>query len=342
MKTASIPRDLERQILTHLASGKSVATAAQCTGLSFGTCESVAVLAGYPDRDRVRAALDTMRAEDARPAVRSGSAARRVDMTRELRTVRISELHPDPDNPREDLGDVTELAESIRETGLLQPIVARERAGRLIIVAGHRRHAALRALGQKAAHVLVIADMRPDEVLAAMIIENGQRRDLDPIEEARAYQRLKKARGVTSAELGEQIGRSQATIDGRLRLLDLSPEDQEKIRAGEMGIGHGTLKSRVASGRVRQSTADRRIPHLATEHDLAGKARARCSRVHKLRKALVGHTACGECWESVIRADERHALSDAAAEAGATCGTCGRVDQPGDGDLDTSVADGGL
>lgn len=330
MKAPAITRDLERQVLDRLVSGASVSSTAQATGLSFSTVERLAVTHGYPNRDLLRDALAAMKAEDDRPEVAGTSTADRVDATRQLRRVPVSALHPDPDNPRDDVGDVTELAASIRETGLLQPIVARERAGRLIIVAGHRRHAALLLLGRADTDVLVVADMRPDEVLAAMVIENGQRRDLDPIEEGRAYQRLKKARGVSSAELGAQIGRSQALIDGRLRLLELPPEDQARVRAGEMAIGHGTAKARVLSGNVRASHADRRIPHLAVEHPLAGKARARCKKVHDLKKVLVGSTACGDCWEQVLRADERRALADAAADPGATCASCGRVNDPED------------
>lgn len=326
MKTKiSIDRALERRVLELLAIPKSLGTIAQETALSFHAVEDLAVRHGHPNLDKVRAALAAMQAEDEfLDTVANGSASTGTSAGgRELRTVPVGDLHPDPDNPREDLDtDVDELADSIKAAGLLQPIVVRQRAGQLIIVAGHRRHAAVQALGWATVDVVVTRDMRPDEVLAAMIIENGQRRDLDPIEEARAFARLKKLQGLTSRELAARIGRHQPYIDDRLRLLDLPPEDQDKVRAGLMGVTHGTQKARVLGGNVRSGGG--RIPHLGADHDLAGRARARCTREHGLRKKLVGSTACGDCWESVIRADERHQLTQAAI--GGTCATCGHND----------------
>ena len=326
MKTKmSIDRDLEHRVLDLLAVPKSLGTVAQETALSFRTIEDLAARYGYPDLAKIRAARSAMLAEDEAVATAAGGSASGGTSSggRELRTVPVTDLHPDPDNPREDLDtDIDELAASIRESGLLQPIVARQRAGQLIVVAGHRRLAAVQSLGWSTVDVVVTRDMRPDEVLAAMIVENGQRRDLDPIEEARAFARLKKLQGLTSSELGERIGRYQAFVDSRLRLLDLPPEDQDKVRAGLMGVGHGTAKARVLGGNVRSGGG--RIPHLGADHDLSGKARARCIREHQLKKTLVGSTACGECWETVIRANERSRLSQAAI--GGTCATCGHHD----------------
>lgn len=320
-----IDRDLERRILEMLAVPKSLGTIAQQTALSFRSVETIAARYGYPNVAAIRAALSAMAAEDviAESAAESSGSSATSARGRELRTVPVVDLHPDPDNPREDLGDdLDELAESIKATGLLQPIVARQRAGQLIIIAGHRRHAAVQLLGWDSVDVVVTRDMRPDEVLAAMIVENGQRRDLDPIEEARAFARLKKLQGLSSADLGQRIGRGQAFVDSRLRLLELPTEDQDKVRAGVMGVTHGSQKARVLAGNVRSGGG--RIPHLGADHDLAGRARARCTREHGLRKKLVGSTACGECWETVIRANERWLLSQAAI--GGTCATCGHHD----------------
>ncbi|WP_114202344.1 ParB/RepB/Spo0J family partition protein [Janibacter anophelis] len=323
MKTkVSIDRALEHRVLSLLCIPKSVGAVAQETALSLRTVEDIAARHGHPNLDALRAALAAMDFEDQIASASAPSSSGTGAGGRELRTVPVTSLHPDPDNPRDDLGDIAELADSIREGGLLQPIVARQRAGQLIIVAGHRRLAAVQHLGWDSVDVVVTRDMRPDEVLAAMIIENGQRRDLDPIEEARAFARLKKLRGLTSVELGERIGRGQAFVDSRLRLLELPAEDQDKVRAGQMGVTYGTQKARVLAGKVRSGGG--RIPHLGADHSLAGKARARCAREHDLKRALVGKTACGDCWESVIRADERQALTHAAI--GATCATCGHHD----------------
>lgn len=322
MKTKMpIDRDLERRILEMLALPKSLGTIAQQTALPFRSVETVAARYGYPNVEAIRAALAAMSAEDAVVSA-GGESSGTSAGGRELRTVPVADLHPDPDNPREDLGDVDELAESIKATGLLQPIVARQRAGHLIIVAGHRRLAAVRLLGWDAVDVVVTRDMRPDEVLAAMIVENSQRRDLDPIEEARAFARLKRLQGLNSRDLAARIGRHQAFVDSRLRLLELPAEDQDKVRAGVMGVGEGTQKARVLGGHVKAGGG--RIPHLGADHGLAGKARARCTREHGLRRKLVGSTACGDCWESVIRANERWLLSQASLTG--TCPTCGHAD----------------
>lgn len=321
----SIDRATERRVLQLLVEQRSPAQVTGLTGLSLRAVEEIADSHGWPNQHSLAAGLAWMAAEDeALAKVEDGAASSGTSAGgRELRTVPVADLHPDPDNPRDDVDtDVDDLAESIKATGLLQPIVARQRAGHLIIVAGHRRHAAVRLLGWDTVDVVVTRDMRPDEVLAAMIVENGQRRDLDPIEEARAFARLKKLQGLTSRELGQRIGRNQPFVDSRLRLLELPAEDQAKVRAGVMGVTHGTQKARVLGGNVRSGGG--RIPHLGADHDLAGKARARCTREHGLRRKLVGSTACGECWETVIRANERRQLSDAAI--GSTCPTCGHHD----------------
>ncbi|MDN4173947.1 ParB/RepB/Spo0J family partition protein [Nocardioides sp. SOB77] len=224
----------------------------------------------------------------------------------------MTDLHPDPNNPREDVGDVTELAKSMAAAGLLQPIIARRDTdtGRLIVVAGHRRLAAAQQLKWGRVPTVVRRDMAPDRVLAAMLIENGQRAGLDPVEEGRALAKLRDDHGISShAELAHLIGRTQVYVSSRLALLALPTEEQEQLRAGQMNLGDAVRRGRVASGRVRQPGSTGH-PHLGVEHDLAARARARCRRLkHKAGgRNSVGGVACGECWESVIRADEREHL----------------------------------
>lgn len=321
MKTqVPVDRVLERRILQLLVVPKSPGAVAQETGLTIRKVEEIATAHGHPNVMALEAALTWMDREDAKATDTASTGV--TAGGRELRTVPVADIVSDPDNPREEITDVEELADSIRQVGLLQPIVCRQRAGQLIVVAGHRRLAAIAHLGWDHVDVVVTRDMRPDEVLAAMLIENGQRRDLDPIEEARAFARLKAMKDLTSLDLGRRLGRSQSFIDSRIRLLDLSPEDQAKVRTRQMGTTHGAAKARVLGGNVRLGGG--RIPHLSVDHDLAAKARARCTREHNLKAALVGKTACGQCWESVIRTHERQLLAQAAL--GGTCATCGHTD----------------
>lgn len=252
---------------------------------------------------------------------RPGAKARLV-------TVLTRDVHPDKDNPREHLDGIEELADSIRSAGLLQPIVARRHEGRLVVVAGHRRLAAVQHLGWDSVQVIIRADMRPDDVLAAMLIENGQRTDLDPIEEARALRRLKAQMGdVSDAALAARIGRTNGHVTNRLILLSLTPAQQDEIRDGTMTLTEATTLARVASGRVRPRAVGRPgVGHLTTVHPLAPRAKARCLRLGHSRGQGkgVGGVACGECWESVIRADERDHLN---AHSGKT-GKCVLCDAP--------------
>lgn len=241
-----------------------------------------------------------------------------------LEQVPLSRLRSDPDNPRVAVGDVTELAASMAEAGLLQPIVARRTpGGQLVVVAGHRRLAAARALKWRTVATVIRADMRPDEVLAAMLIENGHRRDLDPIEEARGLARLQaQAGGCTHAELGRRVGRHQTHVSARLALLALSAEDQAAVRAGAMKLVEATTKARLNAGRVRPARPN--AAYFGAGHELAAQAKARCRRLHARVVTMPGGIACGDCWSSVIRADERMSLHE---RSGAT-GKCALCDTP--------------
>ncbi len=240
-----------------------------------------------------------------------------------LLEIPVARLKPDPDNPREDLGDIDELAASIHTAGLLQPPIVRRAGAEYFIVGGHRRVAAVRVLGWKLCPVVVRREMRPDEVLAAMLIENGQRKDLDFIEEARGLARLKAQLNCTDAELARRSRRTQTHVAGRLHLLALPVEEQEALRDGELSLQEATHKARLASGRLPSSTP-RGTSYLSPAHSLAPAAKARCQRLRhsRGRGRGVGGVACGECWESVIRADERTHLHAVSVNKG-ECVICG-------------------
>lgn len=239
----------------------------------------------------------------------------------QLVEVLVDQVHPDEDNPREDVGDLTDLMASMAEHGLIQPLIVRRTDDGLVIVAGHRRHEAARRLGWRRVEVIVRRDMAPDDVLAKMLVENGQRSGLDPIEEARGLLRLKTLSGLSDQEVAGKVGLSQLTVSNRLALLVLPLEEQEAIRAGRLGVVAGARMGRIASGRVRK-TGVGRAWHLGPDNALAGNAAARCRRLGHKSGRKVGGMACGECWESVIRADERQHLVETHARTG-TCPVCG-------------------
>lgn len=238
----------------------------------------------------------------------------------QLRRVRIEDVHFDPNNPRDEITDVQELAESIRQSGLLQPPIVRVDGDRLVLVCGHRRLTALMTLGWPHVDVVVRRDMPADQVLVAMLAENGQRVSLDPIEEARAFNRLKVIHHLSDAAVAERVGRNQVYVSGRLKLLLLPSHEQEEIRAGQRRIGESIARARVRSGRVM--ARDKTGWHFATDHPLARRAAARCVKLNHPRGHRIGGVACGQCWESVIRADEKQALHDHSARRG-ECALCG-------------------
>lgn len=303
----TVSTDVEQTVIRELLKYKTVGTVAMDAGVSRRVVEEIAAWAGHPDRERLQAALGSYR---------DGSGTVGAQTVRELRRVALDDLHPDPANAREVVGNVDDLAASMAEVGLIQPVVARKSGPRLIIVAGHRRHAAARQLGWTDIDTVITAAMQPDEVLAAQLVENGQRAGLDPIEEARALNRIR-ATGLTSKQVGKRVGRSQSWVDARLALLELPADVQMKVRLGEIGIGQAVHRSRVDSGKVRRGAGRW---HLAEHHPLASRVRARCKLTHPTGANKVGSVGCGECWESVIRADERRLIEDAYAAADAAPG----------------------
>lgn len=239
-----------------------------------------------------------------------------------LAAIPVEEVHPSPNNPRERLTGITELAASIRETGLVQPLIVQKIPGNdgYQVVAGHRRLAAIKALRHKDVACIIRRDMLPDEELLAMLVENGQRASLDPIEEARALRRLVDA-GKTEAEVANGVGRAVGWVKGRLMLLRLPAEEQEALRAGHYTLGHANQLIRDERARQRSQLRPtarpvgrpkgaKTKPYFGDQHPLARTARAHCSCKAKPKVAGV---ACGECWESVIRSDERQSAQQEAS-----------------------------
>lgn len=249
-----------------------------------------------------------------------------------LAAIPVGALRPSPNNVRECLTGIDELGASIRENGLIQPLVVQKVPGHdgFQIVAGHRRFAAVQRLGWAKVPCVIRRDMLPDEELLAMLVENGQRAGLDPIEEARALNRLKHTMGIGEAEVARRIGRPLSFVTTRIMLLSLAPERQEEVRAGVTTLTAAKEEARVESGRVRPNAIGRApSAHLSTHHPLAERVKTRCVQAnHSRGKGVgVGGVACGECWEAVIRADERERTQAASATAG-RCLTCGTQHQP--------------
>jgi len=160
--------------------------------------------------------------------------------TRGLRHLPIELLHSNPNNPRKQFGEeeLEDLSKSIREKGLLQPIVVRQRAdGEYEIVAGERRWRASQRAGLHELPVL-IRDLSDGETLEIALIENIQRADLNPLEEARAYGQLLEQFSYTQQQLADSVGKSRSHIANTLRLLTLPESVRAYIEDGKLTAGH--------------------------------------------------------------------------------------------------------
>jgi len=142
-------------------------------------------------------------------------------------------LEPDPQQPRKNLGDLTELAASIREQGLIQPLIVEAIAlGRYRLIAGERRWAASRQVGLETVPCLV-RTVAEHARLAVQLMENIHRQNLHPLEEAQAYQRLLTEFNLTQRDLAQRLGKSLSSINETLRLLELAPAIQADVRTSE-------------------------------------------------------------------------------------------------------------
>ena len=160
----------------------------------------------------------------------------------EQRLVSIDQLHPSGFNPRKDFDDteLAELADSIRSKGLLQPIIARPdpQRGGYEIVAGERRW---RAAQKAALHTVpvIVRELSDMEAAEFALIENVQRTDLNPIEEATGYNELMEKFGYTQEQVSEVVGKGRSYLANMVRLLKLPPPVQALLQAGKLTAGHG-------------------------------------------------------------------------------------------------------
>ena len=224
-----------------------------------------------------------------------------------LLKVPIELVYFNPNNVRERVEDVDDLAASIAAHGILQPLVVQPHPTKpdaFMLIAGHRRLEAAGLAQLEHVPVIVRGDIKGNDVIEAMLIENMHRQRLDPIEEARAIRRLMAAGNLSQAEVAARLGISQPTVSKRLELLDLSPKIQAQVQTKEVTLAQAKA---IVQGQTPQ-TGTRKVltDHFTGKHGLAKQVAARCdAQPHHERRRKLGKTGCGECWEWAIRADER-------------------------------------
>ena len=156
-----------------------------------------------------------------------------------LRTVPIDSIEPNPHQPRSQMDEekLNELADSIREHGLIQPLIVTESGGKYTLIAGERRWRAAQRAGQTEVPVIV-KEATPQEMLELALIENIQRADLNAMEEALAYQQLMDEFDMTQEMVAQRVGKGRSTVANLVRLLTLPTEVQQAVMDGRLSGAH--------------------------------------------------------------------------------------------------------
>jgi ParB family chromosome partitioning protein len=193
--------------------------------------------------------------------------------------VPVEAIVANPDQPRTHFDDDTleELAASMREVGVLQPIVVTETGDGFVLIAGERRWRAAKRAGMTAVPA-VVREATGTSTLVEALVENVQRQDLSPLEEANAYRHLLENYGMTQDEVADRVGKSRPTVSNTLRLLQLPPAIQALVDNGELSAGH--VRPLVGMEDVAYAT------HLAERAVAEGWSVRQMEEAARTRKAL--------------------------------------------------------
>ena len=163
-----------------------------------------------------------------------------LPQNKQVQDLPIAQLHPNRYQPRRTFSEesIKQLAQTLNEEGLLQPIIVREDGEGYEIVAGERRYRAAKSLGWEKIPAIV-NNLSDAQTASLALIENLQRENLNPIDEALAYQELMKINNLTQTQLAQNIGKSQSYVANKLRLLKLAPSVQQSLAQGQISARHG-------------------------------------------------------------------------------------------------------
>src|SRR5215813_759995 len=185
------------------------------------------------------------------------------DLRERVQSVPLNRIRPCPFQPRKEFTAeaLRELADSIREQGIVQPLIVREHNDHLELIAGERRWRAAQLIGLPEVPVILRqADDRA--VLELALIENLQRENLNPIEEAQGYAQLIGQFQLTQEEVATKVGKSRAVVTNALRLLKLAPEIQAYVRDGRLSIGHAKVILGLTRTEEQKLAAERVLKQL--------------------------------------------------------------------------------
>ena len=198
-------------------------------------------------------------------SARSAPIRLEAERGEKIQQLDLSRIVPSPLQPRKDFARdaLAELVESIRQHGIIQPLVVRSVAGKHELIAGERRWRAAQEAGLT--QVPVITRVATDlEVLELSLIENLQRADLNPIEEAQAYARLSNEFGMRQEDIAQKVGRSRAAVANSVRLLDLHEQVQTWLTQGLLSVGHAKVLLALKEPEEQRAVAETILRRSAT------------------------------------------------------------------------------
>lgn len=213
-----------------------------------------------------------------KPVAIDGSAALKIapseipSNSEQVYKISLDLITPNPNQPRTHFAqeDINELADSIRIQGVIQPVLLRKTAlDKYEIVAGERRYRAAKQAGLKEIPAIV-KELTDKETLELAIIENVQRADLNPVEEAKAYERLQTEFNLTQAEVAERVGKERATVANLLRLLKLNPEVLSLLEDGKLSTGHAKVLLSVKDPSAQLNLAKKVISDSLSVREIEG------------------------------------------------------------------------
>lgn len=235
--------------------------------------------------------------------------------------IHLDRIVRNPHNPRREVGDVTELAKSIQELGLLQSLLVRPIAsGKYMLEAGERRWTAMRLgtnMTEAPCRVLETPEgMQPGQhSLLVGLVENTHRQDLNPIERAIGYGKLRDEYGMTQQQIAQAQGITDATVNHYMALLELDFKSQERVIRGSVTVNDAVKAVRAHRQQRRKKEGKKpatvfwEADWFTASHPLARKAATICDARQHTRRRRLGKKyqyagACGECWETAIRQDQ--------------------------------------
>ncbi|MFH1198546.1 MAG: ParB/RepB/Spo0J family partition protein [Candidatus Omnitrophota bacterium] len=223
-----------------------------------------------------------------------------------IQYVQIGHIKPNPLQPREDfeMSNLEELAQSIKEKGIIQPLLVRRHGDSYELIAGERRLRAAQSLGLAEVPVIV-KNAADQDSLELALIENIQRQELNSIEEAHAFHYLMEKFQMTQERIGEAVGKSRVSIANTLRLLKLPQEIQSEMKQGRISFAHGRALLEIEDENHQRKLAQEVISKGLSVRELENLIKARRPQLPKRHIAHVNH----DTFVAVVEEELQHILA---------------------------------